>query len=78
MFRSEGSLYPPGEDPSAFYRTVLFPTKASLDLSYYTARTFAGDLKWIFCCLAAVCGLEQRYKLAVDIADPVSRATGNG
>src|ERR1700722_2614731 len=45
MFRSEGSLYPPGEDPSVFYRTVLFPTKASLDLSYYTTRTFAGDLK---------------------------------
>jgi lipopolysaccharide/colanic/teichoic acid biosynthesis glycosyltransferase len=78
MFRSEGSLYPAGHDPSTFYRTILFPAKASLDLAYYPARTFIGDTKWIVTCLAAVFGLEQRNKIVVSVTDPVSRATGHG
>jgi lipopolysaccharide/colanic/teichoic acid biosynthesis glycosyltransferase len=78
MFRSEGSLYPSGEDPTVFYRAVLFPAKASLDLAYYPSRTFSGDLKWIVCCLAAICGLEPCNKFTVDAVDSVRRATGHG
>jgi lipopolysaccharide/colanic/teichoic acid biosynthesis glycosyltransferase len=54
-FRSEGTLYPSDQDPQHYYRTVLFPAKASLDLTYYPSRTRMGDLKWIFHCILAVC-----------------------
>ena len=46
-FRDEGALYPSSVDPVVFYRRVLFPAKAELDLSYYPTRTFFRDLMWI-------------------------------
>ena len=55
-YRHEGSMYPPGEDPGSYYRRVLFPAKAQLDLSYYPSRTFIKDLKWIFLGFSAVFG----------------------
>ena len=33
--RDESSLFPPGADPVAFYRSVIFPLKARIDLAYY-------------------------------------------
>jgi lipopolysaccharide/colanic/teichoic acid biosynthesis glycosyltransferase len=45
-FRCESALYPP-EDPTRFYRDILFPAKASLDLAYYPRRTVLSDLGWI-------------------------------
>lgn len=56
-FRSEGKLYPEGDDPTEFYRRVLFPTKASIDLSYFRHRTFPGDLAWILRGFLAVFGV---------------------
>ncbi len=53
-FRSECDLYPSGVDPAEFYREVLFPAKAQLDLSYYPSRTLTGDVGWILKTLAAV------------------------
>jgi lipopolysaccharide/colanic/teichoic acid biosynthesis glycosyltransferase len=47
MFRNECSLYPPHTEPTQFYRSVLFPLKAELDLSYYPRRTFLSDSLWI-------------------------------
>ncbi|MDR3473761.1 MAG: sugar transferase [Devosia sp.] len=46
-FRDEGALYPSPVDPVVFYRNVLFPAKAELDLSYYPTRTFLRDLMWM-------------------------------
>ena len=46
-FRSEGKLYPKGSDPTEYYRRFLFPTKATLDLSYFRNRTLRGDLAWL-------------------------------
>jgi lipopolysaccharide/colanic/teichoic acid biosynthesis glycosyltransferase len=44
VFRHEAKLYPTDEDPSVFYRRVLFPAKAGLDLAYYRTRTLGSDL----------------------------------
>jgi lipopolysaccharide/colanic/teichoic acid biosynthesis glycosyltransferase len=59
VFRAEGSLYPPDQDPEEFYREVLFPAKAALDLAYYPARTVYGDIKWVLRGMLAVCGADQ-------------------
>ena len=59
IFRSESALYPPGEDPDVFYREVLFPAKASLDLAYYPSRSFFSDLGWIVRGLLAVGGVDK-------------------
>lgn len=53
-FRSECSLYPPGVDPSDFYRAVLFPAKARMDLEYYSTRTLASDIAWMLRTVLAV------------------------
>lgn len=55
-FRDEASLYPADRPPQDFYREVLFPAKAALDLGYYPARTVTGDLKWVVRGILAVCG----------------------
>jgi lipopolysaccharide/colanic/teichoic acid biosynthesis glycosyltransferase len=48
FFRDESYFYPPGEDPTNFYRTVIFPTKAGLDIAYFRHRTIFSDLAWLF------------------------------
>lgn len=57
-FRDEGALYPAGRDPECFYREVLFPLKADIDLEYFTRRTLADDFRWTICCLMAVFGFR--------------------
>jgi lipopolysaccharide/colanic/teichoic acid biosynthesis glycosyltransferase len=47
LFRHEGRLYPPDIDPTRFYRDVLFPAKARLDLAYFPRRNLAGDIGWL-------------------------------
>jgi len=56
-FRNESALYPENGDLNEFYRTVLFPTKANLDLSYYPRRTLASDIAWLFHGVLATLGL---------------------
>lgn len=46
-FRHEASLFPQACDQEAYYRGVLFPTKADIDLRYYRTRSLASDLGWI-------------------------------
>jgi lipopolysaccharide/colanic/teichoic acid biosynthesis glycosyltransferase len=65
-FRAEGALYAPDQDPLDFYRSVLFPAKAALDLAYYPSRTVAGDIKWVLRCIRAVCG--SGHKMPVGLA----------
>jgi lipopolysaccharide/colanic/teichoic acid biosynthesis glycosyltransferase len=59
IFRDESALYPPGVEPHAFYRAVLFPAKARIDLSYYQQRTLWSDSAWIVRCMLAVFGLVR-------------------
>jgi lipopolysaccharide/colanic/teichoic acid biosynthesis glycosyltransferase len=47
VFRDERSLYPTNRDPIQFYRDVLFPAKARIDLSYFPHRTISSDIRWI-------------------------------
>lgn len=59
-FRNEGALFPPNGCPSTFYRTVIFPRKASIDLAYYPSRTILSDIKWIVLGALAVAGIVPR------------------
>ncbi|MGX7871615.1 hypothetical protein ACVDG5_000610 [Mesorhizobium sp. ORM6] len=43
-------------DPILFYREVIFPAKARLDLSYYPQRTIVSDIVWMARGLMAVLG----------------------
>jgi lipopolysaccharide/colanic/teichoic acid biosynthesis glycosyltransferase len=47
MFRNESKLYPDGVAAVEFYRQVLFPAKAEIDLAYFPHRTLVSDLGWI-------------------------------
>lgn len=58
-FRNEGDLYPLGRDPEEFYREVIFPAKARMDLDYYRNRTLLSDIGWIIGGAMAVLGLVR-------------------
>lgn len=47
LFRNESELYPAGVAAAEYYRKVLFPTKAKIDLAYFERRTLISDLGWI-------------------------------
>jgi lipopolysaccharide/colanic/teichoic acid biosynthesis glycosyltransferase len=47
LFRHESKLYPAGVPVVEFYRQVLFPAKAEIDLAYFSRRTLVSDLGWI-------------------------------
>jgi lipopolysaccharide/colanic/teichoic acid biosynthesis glycosyltransferase len=47
LFRHENKLYPAGVAAVEFYRQVLFPTKAAIDLAYFSRRTVCSDLGWV-------------------------------
>ncbi|HZH10321.1 MAG TPA: sugar transferase [Microvirga sp.] len=63
VFRSECMLYPPCVDPAVFYRAVLFPAKAQIDLDYYRRRTLASDVAWIMKSAFAVLGLSGVWRV---------------
>ncbi len=46
-FRNESAMYPPDEDPEAFYQRHLFPKKARADIAYFSSATTLSDLFWI-------------------------------
>lgn len=47
LFRHESQLYPADSSTPEFYREVLFPAKAKIDLAYFPRRTLTSDLGWI-------------------------------
>ncbi len=67
-FRHEARLYPGGEDPCAFYRRVLFPAKAHVDLTYFRARTIASDFVLIL----------QSALAILNVASPSPKTEGKG
>lgn len=55
-FRSECRFYPAGAaDAADFYRRILFPAKAALDLEYYERRRLVRDLGWVIRAAFAIC-----------------------
>jgi lipopolysaccharide/colanic/teichoic acid biosynthesis glycosyltransferase len=59
LFRHEQRFYPTNADLIEFYKHVLFPVKARIDLDYFTHRSFFGDLGWIIRGVLAVVGLTS-------------------
>jgi lipopolysaccharide/colanic/teichoic acid biosynthesis glycosyltransferase len=59
-FRSEAKLFPTDRSPEDFYREVVFPAKAALDLDYYASSSKLGDLKWVALGLLAVCKSDSQ------------------
>jgi lipopolysaccharide/colanic/teichoic acid biosynthesis glycosyltransferase len=64
VFRNESSLFPPNEDPREFYRAVLFPQKAQIDLEYYQHRTLHSDIALMANAVVVVLGWPQASPLA--------------
>ncbi|TPI09023.1 sugar transferase [Mesorhizobium sp. B4-1-3] len=56
LFRNEASFYPKSTDPLTYYREILFPAKARIDLSYYPQRTLVADVVWMARGFLAVIG----------------------
>ena len=56
MFRNESLFYGPCGNPEEFYRTILFPLKARIDLAYFPSRSMTSDAKWTLRCVLAVFG----------------------
>jgi lipopolysaccharide/colanic/teichoic acid biosynthesis glycosyltransferase len=54
MFQHESKLYPSGVAVTEFYREVVFPAKAKVDLAYFSRRTLVSDLGWILRAVWAV------------------------
>lgn len=59
LFRHEQRYFPTNVDLIEFYKRVLFPLKARLDLDYFTHRSFLGDLGWIIRGVLAVVGFAS-------------------
>ena len=69
LFRNESSLYRGRPDPEQFYRDVLFPLKAHIDLAYFAHRTPLRDIAWAFRGALAVFGwssLAQKGAVLVE------------
>jgi lipopolysaccharide/colanic/teichoic acid biosynthesis glycosyltransferase len=66
-FRNEGALFR-GSDVERFYRDVLFPAKARLDLAYYPHRSLAGDVAWI--CRGVLAVVRPAASVAMRAAEP--------
>ncbi|WP_051383171.1 sugar transferase [Bradyrhizobium sp. WSM3983] len=47
LFRHENRMYPADAPAAEYYRKVLFPAKAKIDLAYFPHRTLASDFGWI-------------------------------
>ncbi|PWC42154.1 hypothetical protein TSO221_22430 [Azospirillum sp. TSO22-1] len=56
-FRNEGALFPENVDPHVFYRAVLFPAKARIDLDYFPRRNLPHDVVWLVRGVFAVFGI---------------------
>ena len=56
LFRDEAVFYRGCPDLDRFYRQVLFPMKAAIDLAYFARRTLWRDLWWIVRGVLAVVG----------------------
>jgi lipopolysaccharide/colanic/teichoic acid biosynthesis glycosyltransferase len=62
IFVNECCLYPESTDPQRFYREVLFPLKAGVDLAYFPYRTALSDLAWIARGVLATLGWRSSFE----------------
>jgi lipopolysaccharide/colanic/teichoic acid biosynthesis glycosyltransferase len=81
VFRNEQRFLPAGADVAEFYRLVLFPVKARIDLDYYINRSFAGDLIWTIRGVLAVAGVVPDVphgQMVLDAAREVQSTKSEG
>jgi lipopolysaccharide/colanic/teichoic acid biosynthesis glycosyltransferase len=78
LFRHENLLFPPNVEPEDFYRRVLFPAKAKIDLEYFAHRSLMKDVGWIARCAAAVIGLTPPTIMESHGGQVVVRHAGDG
>jgi lipopolysaccharide/colanic/teichoic acid biosynthesis glycosyltransferase len=68
-FRAEHEFFPAHGELTEFYRYVLFPLKALVDLKYYCNRTLISDIMWIGVSALSVFGVSlsvipfQRFRM---------------
>lgn len=74
LFRNEKLLYRPDWDPVTFYRAVLFPAKARIDLAYYPHRTLRSDVAWAFYCGLLVIGYVPRSRRLAIVANETTNS----
>lgn len=60
LFRHEDALFAGRSDVEDYYRRILFPLKASVDLAYFSRRTWASDLSLLVSAAVAICGGRAR------------------
>ena len=80
VFRNEAAAFPEGADVREFYRTVLFPLKARIDLDYFRSRSLVSDVGIMLGAFLAICGWrsstsESLANLARGAAAPARAAT---
>jgi lipopolysaccharide/colanic/teichoic acid biosynthesis glycosyltransferase len=68
LFRAESALFTQGADSDEIYRTVLFPSKARIDLAYFQSRTLRSDLELVARGVLAVFSAGSSRRLAEDLA----------
>ena len=73
LFVEEDALYPQSSDPEVFYRDVLFPLKARIDLAYFPYRTFFSDIGWILRGVLAAFG----WRMSLPPKTPTGREIEN-
>ncbi len=78
LFRHEAALYRGHPDPERFYRKVLFPLKASIDLAYFTQRTLLRDALWVGRGVLAVLGWSSWTIDGTGSLESLSRRIGAG
>lgn len=75
LFRNECSLYRGRADPEQFYRDVLFPLKAYIDMAYFARRTLLRDIAWAIRGVLAVLGwsslLDEGAVLVGEMEDSI-------
>lgn len=76
LFRDEAVFYRGRPDPEQFYRQVLFPMKAAIDLAYFAHRTLLGDLSWVVRGVLAVFGWSSLTAERAGLIDLSTASSG--
>jgi lipopolysaccharide/colanic/teichoic acid biosynthesis glycosyltransferase len=78
LFRHEDLFFPPDVEPEEFYRRVLFPAKAQIDLEYFARRSLVKDVGWIIGSAAAVIGLTRPTVTETHLRQVIVREADDG
>jgi hypothetical protein len=69
LFRNEYIFHHRHPEPEQFYRDVLFPLKADIDLAYFEHRTLCRDLGWAVRSALAVFGWSSLLQQSAAVVE---------